>query len=572
MPTYNLYIKEEELKNKVAHDYFPDYDCTQIIGNIDICIAIPQEEDELAFETESLLWAEAKNGNKKDIYESFVQLILTIGKARTFDDYLPPKFIGAFDAEKIAFLPYNNIIDIFYQNDFNWNVTPSDHDTKEFRQLYEKVRGDIERGMLPFRFGADDKELRSFIKKNFLLGRKGVSAIRINKNNFTHIYQKWLSEVKPTIAIDWDIAKKEGLIDADFYLADILSEHDISLREKLFVLLREDRYVYNIQRKMTGAMSFESVDFNDNQVSHTQFWNRYDRPPRREYWDYIVARRDLLVPQDVRERKGSFFTPKRWVELSQQYLAAELGEDWQDEYYVWDCAAGTGNLLNGLTNKYNLWASTLDAQDVKAMHDLIGANKLNLLERHVFQFDFLNDSFDKLPKPLREIINDEERRKKLVIYINPPYAEAATVRQKTGTGTNKANVARNNSVYSKYKTLMGGAVNELFAQFFIRIYNEIPSSVLAEFSKLKILQAPNFRDFRNIFRAKLGRNFLVPADTFDNVKGKFPIGFFIWHTDERKKFLDINTDVYDRHGHFMGIRIIRSDREPFAHGLAENKA
>lgn len=552
MPTYNLYIKEEELKNKVAHDYFPDYDCTQIIGNIDICIAIPQEEDELAFETESLLWAEAKNGNKKDIYESFVQLILTIGKARTFDDYLPPKFIGAFDAEKIAFLPYNNIIDIFYQNDFNWNVTPSDHDTKEFRQLYEKVRGDIERGMLPFRFGADDKELRSFIKKNFLLGRKGVSAIRINKNNFTHIYQKWLSEVKPTIAIDWDIAKKEGLIDADFYLADILSEHDISLREKLFVLLREDRYVYNIQRKMTGAMSFESVDFNDNQVSHTQFWNRYDRPPRREYWDYIVARRDLLVPQDVRERKGSFFTPKRWVELSQQYLAAELGEDWQDEYYVWDCAAGTGNLLNGLTNKYNLWASTLDAQDVKAMHDLIGANKLNLLERHVFQFDFLNDSFDKLPKPLREIINDEERRKKLVIYINPPYAEAATVRQKTGTGTNKANVARNNSVYSKYKTLMGGAVNELFAQFFIRIYNEIPSSVLAEFSTLKILQAPNFRDFRNIFRAKLGRNFLVPADTFDNVKGKFPIGFFIWHTDERKKFLDINTDVYDRHGHFMG--------------------
>ena len=73
----------------------------------------------------------------------------------------------------------------------------------------------------------------------------------------------------------------------------------------------------------------------------------------------------------------------------------------------------------------------------------------------------------------------------MVIYINPPYAEAATVRQKTGTGTNKANVARNNSVYSKYKTLMGGAVNELFAQFFIRIYNEIPSSVLAEFSTLK---------------------------------------------------------------------------------------
>lgn len=552
MPIYNTNIKEEELKNKVARDYFADYDSTRIIGNIDFCIAIPQKEGD--FETESLLWAESKRGNKKDIYESFVQLILTIGKARTFDNFLPPKFIGAFDTEKIAFLPYNNIIDVFYQNDFNWNVTPSDHETKEFRLLYDKVKDNIECEILPYRFGADDKELHSFIKKNFTFNRKKLSTIRINKNNFTHIYQKWLAEVKPTIAIDWEIAKKEGLIDADFYLADILSEHNVSLREKLFVLLRQDRYVYNIQRKQTGAMSFDSVDFNDNQKKHMQFWNRYDRPPKREYWDYIVARRDLLVPQDVRERKGSFFTPKRWVELSQQYLSEELGENWQDEYYVWDCAAGTGNLLNGLTNKYNIWASTLDAQDVSTMHDLISANKLNLLEKHVFQFDFLNDPFDKLPQPLQDIINNEESRKKLVIYINPPYAEAATVKQKTGTGSNKANVARNNSVYNKYKTLMGVAANELFAQFFIRIYREIPSSVLAEFSKLKILQAPNFRDFRNVFRAKLGRFFLVPADTFDNVKGKFPIGFFIWHTNEKDVFSGIKADVYDRYGEFMGYK------------------
>jgi len=27
------------------------------------------------------------------------------------------------------------------------------------------------------------------------------------------------------------------------------------------------------------------------------------------------------VPQDVRERKGSFFTPEIWVELSQKYIA-----------------------------------------------------------------------------------------------------------------------------------------------------------------------------------------------------------------------------------------------------------
>lgn len=389
MPTYGN-IQEEELKNKVARDYFADYDSTQIIGKIDFCIAVPQDESEL-FETESLLWAEAKTSTKKDIYESFVQLILTIGRARTFDSYLPLAFLGAFDAEKIAFLPYTNIIDVFYQNDFNWNVTPSDHETKEFKQLYKQVKANIEREVLLYHFGTDDKELHKFIRSNFIVGKSRLSKIRINKNNFTHIYLKWAKEVKPTIAVDWQTAKQEGLVDADFYLADILSEHNISLREKLFGLLRNDRYVYNIQRKSIGSMSFETVEFNDNQVAHTQFWNRYNRPPRREYWDYIVERRDLLVPQDVRERKGSYFTPRKWVELSQQYIAAELGEDWQDEYYVWDCAAGTGNLLAGLINKYNIWASTLDAQDVKAMHDLINNNCLNLLEKHVFQFDFLND-------------------------------------------------------------------------------------------------------------------------------------------------------------------------------------
>ena len=556
MPTYGN-IQEEELKNKVAHDYFADYDSTQIIGKIDFCIAVPQDGAE-SFETESLLWAEAKAGTKKDIYESFVQLILTIGKARTFDSYLPPAFLGAFDAEKIAFLPYTNIIDVFYQNDFNWNVTPSDHETKEFKQLYGQVKAGIERDVLLYRYGTDDKELHKFIRSNFIAGKSRLSKIRINKNNFTHVYLKWVKEVKPTIAVDWAIAKQEGLIDADFYLADILSEHNISLREKLFVLLRNDRYVYNIQRKATGSLVFETVEFNDNQVAHAQFWNRYNRPPRREYWDYIVERRDLLVPQDIRERKGSYFTPRQWVELSQQYLADELGEDWQDEYYVWDCAAGTGNLLAGLTNKYNVWASTLDAQDVKVMHDLINNNSLNLLEKHVFQFDFLNDPFTKLPQPLQDIINDPEKRKKLVIYINPPYAEAGDSKQLTGTGKNKTDVAVTTNIYKRYLPLIGIAGRELFAQFLIRVYHEIPSSVLAEFSKLKILQAPNFRDFRNNFQAKLNRLFLVPASTFDNVKGKFPIGFFIWDLNKSHHFKTVEADVYDTKCNFIGKKNIYS--------------
>ncbi|TAF67726.1 MAG: hypothetical protein EAZ55_01520 [Cytophagales bacterium] len=540
-------IREEELKNKVAQDYFWIYDCSKIIGNVDFCVCMHQSKKEL-FEQESLLWAEAKKGSS-DIYKSIVQLILTIGKARTFDKFLPPAMLGAFDGEKIAFIPYNDIHEVFYINDFNWNVTPSNYDTKEFKLIHQKVKTLIDNKALLFNFLNDDRELKKFIKNNFIVGKFGLTKTKIDKNNFMVIYNKWLQNVKPTIAVNWDIAKKTGIIDGDFYLADLLSQENNTLKEKLFVLLKHDHYELDRKIDEAGMFSSKRTDFKDKQVAHTQFWNKYDRPPKEEYWDYIVERRDLLVPQDVRERKGSFFTPQIWVELSQKYLTDVLGEDWQDEYYVWDCAAGTGNLLAGLTNKYNIWASTLDSQDVEVMRDRI-KNGANLLDDHVFQFDFLNDDFTKLPKPLQEIINNPEKRKKLVVYINPPYAEAP----QRSFGKETKSAVEQNSINKKYSKLLGQGNRELFAQFLTRIYYEIDSCIIAEFSKLKILQGQHFVDFRNFFKAKLIKAFVVPANTFDNVKGIFPIGFMIWNTSIKEKFEQIQADVFDKNAELIGSK------------------
>lgn len=558
--TYANGLREEEIKNKISSDYFSRYDSTQIIGNIDFCIAKIVDKSEgrqrNLFEesiiTQSFLWAEAKRGCKYDIYESFVQLILTIGKARTFEKYLPPIFLGAFDAEKIAFIQYEGISNVFIQNDFDWTVTPSNHESKEFKQLYSVVKNELERKSQIFYYDKNDKELRSFIKNNFVLGRTGVSNIVITKNNFTTVYFKWLQDVKPTININWEKAKKQGIIDADFYLADLLSEDNTSFKDSLFVLLSRNKYeIIKENENELGLQSTYDVPFNDGQKAHHRFWSMYKRPPRKEFWNYIVERRDLLVPQDVRERKGSFFTPQKWVELSQKYLEDVLGENWQDEYFIWDCCAGTGNLLNGLTNKYNIWASTLDKADVDVMKDRI-KNGANLLESHVFQMDFLNDEFaDKCPKDLLDIINSPEKRKKLVIYINPPYAECGLV---SNNGKNKAGVSSNNKVYYKHTQLLGKASRELFAQFFIRIYRELPGCILGEFSKLKLLYSSNFSKFRDVFHAKLEKMFTVPADTFDNVKGKFPIGFMIWNTNKREEFQSAEADIYDKIGTFIGIK------------------
>ncbi|MDR1197705.1 MAG: hypothetical protein LBK94_01660 [Prevotellaceae bacterium] len=350
-------VREEEIKNSVATDFFQKFDCNRIVGFIDFAVRPKRPKGTIDFADEYLLWAEVKTGSH-DIYAMFTQLVLTVGKARTFDKILPPPFLGCFDGEKIAFVQYSEIQDVFYRNDFNWNVAPSNHETKEFKQVYGQIKKIVENDIpwetYLFNFEADEKNLRRFIRENFVVGKSETAKIKIDKNNFIIIYNKWLETVKQTVAVNWDAAKRNGIINGDFYLADLLSAENQTLKEKLFVLLKSN--FYEIDRKLDESGMFSSMraDFTDCQKAHNAFWAKYERPPKEDYWDYIIERRDLLVPQDVRERKGSYFTPKIWVELSQKYIADVLGENWQDEYTVWDCAAGTGNLLAGLTDKYNI--------------------------------------------------------------------------------------------------------------------------------------------------------------------------------------------------------------------------
>ncbi|MCL2074322.1 MAG: hypothetical protein FWH18_10395, partial [Marinilabiliaceae bacterium] len=501
-----------------------------------------------------------------DIVAMLTQLVLTMGKARTFDKILPPPFLGCFDGEKIAFVPYSELQHIFYLSDINWKVAPSNKDTREFKYIYsliEKILNQTPWNTYIFDFEKDDKELRKFIKENFVIGKTETTKTKIDKNNFLTIYSKWLDTVKPTIAVDWDAAKKDGIIDGDFYLADLISSDNNTISENWHVLLKSKYYEFDKVKLKSGIFNVSRIDFNDNQKAYERFWAKYERPPEKEYWNYIVDRRDLIVPQDVRERKGSFYTPTIWVELSQKYLADVFGVDWQDEYYVWDCAAGTGNLLAGLTNKYNIWASTLDKQDLAAMKERI-QNGANLLESHVFQFDFLNDDFSKLPNSLLDIINDPKLRQKLIIYINPPYAEATTTRTMYGTGENKAGVANLHKTKEQYKNYLKKASNELFAQFLIRIYFEIPNCIIANFSKLKNLQSDNFQEFRKVFQPKLEKLFVVPANSFENVNGQFPIGFFIWNCKIKKTFEKIKADIFDREGNSIGRKNIYANNDAFS--------
>lgn len=84
-----------------------------------------------------------------------------------------------------------------------------------------------------------------------------------------------------------------------------------------------------------------------------------------------------------------------------------------------------------------------------------------------------------------------------------------------------------------------------------KIYEEIPDCIIGQFSKMKFVNGSNFKKFKEYFLAEYNGGFIVPADTFDNVKGNFPIGFTIWNTSVKNKISIVATDVYSKKGEYQ---------------------
>ncbi len=522
-------LSEEDIKTAITNAYFPPslYKIEKNRLDFSVCDKSGRY----------LYWAESKKG----IFDKWImlaQLFLTI-KPRIDSAEIPPPFIGCFDEQDITFVEFHYAQEVFATNDFDWTQRPSSVSPK----AAAKVKQILNEKETTFRWREDKDSIKEFIKKNFhsdLFTLSGISNfLQITKNNFVQVFDRWNRDVLPSIAIPADILK-QNIMPRDFYLADLLSSNNKTISQKLKILLNGDNYEVQLPNEL-----FNKIHFKDKGVAHRNFWNAYERPPRKEYHKYMLERQDLLVPSGIRERKGAFFTPQIWVEKSQEYLAQVFGDDWQDEYYIWDCCAGTGNLENGLSNKENIWVSTLDDSDVRVMNE-----NQRLLKNHIFQFDFLNDNFDKLPKKLLGIIADPEKQKKLIIYINPPYAESGG-----GLGKNfKKGVSNANSTHIRYRDVIGKAINELFAQFMARIYEEIPNAKLAQFSTLKYVNSSNFVQFRNYFKAKFKAGFIVRANTFDNVKGNFPIGFLIWDMANKQDISSVMCDILENNGIKSGVR------------------
>ena len=296
---------------------------------------------------------------------------------------------------------------------------------------------------------------------------------------------------------------------------------------------------------------------------YRNFWAIYHRPPAEADRHYLLERRDSLLPLDERGFKGAFYTPLHIVNKAYDQLAEVLGANWQQRYIVWDMCCGVGNLEVKHSNYRNVFMSTLDQADIdvmRASQTCPGAT--------IFQYDYLNDDVTdfggidyaltgKMPAELRAAIADARAgvkgAKRILVLINPPYAEAMNIDNITqSSGKNaesKKGVARN-MVGAGME--LGYAARELFVQFLARIQRELPNATLAMFSKLKYVNAPNFAQFREGWQAKYLGGFVVHSKAFDGLKGHFPIGFLLWDLGQKSPAKAITATALNKDGNEVG--------------------
>jgi hypothetical protein len=204
--------------------------------------------------------------------------------------------------------------------------------------------------------------------------------------------------------------------------------------------------------------------------------------------------------------------------------------------------------------------STLDQADI----DIIHSTKTCQAARR-FQYDYLNDDItddgkidytltNKVPIELRNAIAEG---KNILVLINPPYAEATNADNiSIGAGAeNKSGVAKTKFAETAMSNY-GKSSNELFTQFVARIAQEMPTAMLAMFSKLKYVNAPNFEQFRQVWNVKYLGGFIVHSKAFEGLAGNFPIGFLIWATNQNAKkktsISEITVEVLDKKAKYVG--------------------
>lgn len=488
------------------------------------------------------IWFEAKSGSRRSIYFMFTQLLTYVYVALRKGEEVPP-FLCVVDAEKAALMKTEVALPLLKDKsiEIKWGKSASDVTP----EALDVVSNWIGTHFVSFRIETQEREFIDTVKTAIRSGE--IVRTQITPDNLKQVFDRWVDMIGREIT---GVAEDEYAL---LFFADVMSDGTVSTHEHLSAELihRNGRPAFLLEGRVCNLGSLDG---------YNRFWSIYDRPPKEEYRNYLLERRDSLIPYDERAFKGAFYTPLHIVDKAYDLLNSVLGANWQRDYIVWDMCCGVGNLETKHANPRNVFMSTLDQPDVDVM---AAAKTCRAATR--FQYDYLNDDIaddgtidyslsGKIPQNLRDAIAAAKAgKRKFLVLINPPYAEATNA-DNTAKGSkmeNKTGVAKTRWAQcgmSRY----GRCSNELFAQFITRIAAEIPNATLAMFSKMKHINSQTFETFRKEWTAKYLGGFVVHSKAFDGLKGDFPIGFLVWQTGNGDFPSSISCEVLDKTGKAIG--------------------
>jgi hypothetical protein len=491
------------------------------------------------------VWFEAKDTGKHSTYAMFTQLLHYVQDALNKGEYVPP-FLAVVDTQKAAIMRSVEVLPFLAKKTIKWGKSASNYT----QEALDAVSAFIGTHFVSYKIETHEDEFISTLKNAIKNGE--IVRTQITPDNLKQVFDKWVNMIGREI---------DGIVEEDYALlfyADIMHDGTISTHANLPAELMHKN------NEPVFSLGGEVYELN-NKEGYRHFWAIYHKPPKSEYRDYLLERRDSLIPIDERSFKGAYFTPLNVVDKAYDKLTETLGKNWQKNYIVWDMCCGVGNLEVKHSNPRNIYMSTLDIADVNVMK----ATKTCVAAER-FQYDYLNDDIsddgkidysitNKIPEKLRKAIHEN---KKILVLINPPYAEAtnsanASISKKGDDTTTKEGVAETR-FGAKAMNGWGKAKNELFMQFLVRIAQEIPNATVAMFSKVKYITAPTLQDFRINWNANYLGGFVVHSKSFDGLKGDFPIGFLIWKTNMNSKkkniISEVQVEVYDKNVNPIGAK------------------
>lgn len=405
-----------------------------------------------------------------------------------------------------CFCFHTNDILSYLDEDVDWSLAPSS--AGNCTDLVMKIAED--ENINPYIFDIDENfSFKDVAEKIKSLADNVQRYVRVTEHNISNIFdyfcKKVVKDVKKIQPNDLVAIFMGAITDADEYYQHPTKKNVLVCKGGKQIAIKGD-----------GFKSFFS------------YFNRNYTPQEKNKFAEIS---DRLIEDTNRRNKGEFYTPTLFVDYAHKMIAEQFGEDWKEKYVVWDNCSGTKNLTRDYYFK-ELYCSTLENAEL-AISDRYNREGVS------FQFDFLNDSLDKLPQGLKSAL---EQNKPIIFFLNPPYATTCNFGDK-----NKAEEGNDTIINDVMKEKgMKRCSDNLYAQFLYRImlikeqYN-LTNIHIALFSPTLFLTGSSFESFRKVFFKEFAFNGGVQfkASHFADVADSWGISFSIWNngeTTDKNKF------------------------------------